>query len=260
MRLQNETISLARLVLPDETFINIQNLTIHSLDFLPRFLSSSKHATIRAWSNLRTVTRAILVTTILIGLVYIYVPLEYEIQPVGSLRCPASQGKHAIFYGVWSLIIFSLSPSMVMMIFGTLTIRNVRRSLAIATVAQGSNTMSRQTGPSNHPNERRKNIDRQLIRMMICQSVYFSILATPVSIHYIYTRIRASMNLEPLQRTIDEIFGNLAGILSFTAACTTFYVFTLASPLFRQELLRKFKCCAREIGDTTRTLPSHATY
>jgi hypothetical protein len=88
--------------------------------------------------------------------------------------------------------------------------------------------------------QRRKKADRQLIQMMLVQCLMFTLTASPTSVQYIYTSIRATMVVDSVQRAKDNFFYTIAGFVSLSVPCTSFYLFTLSSKLFRHELVRLF--------------------
>ena len=75
---------------------------------------------------------------------------------------------------------FSLGPSVVMLIFGSLRIRNVQQSVR-RTVHQNKPTETQTELLLQAQSKRQKSRDRQLIQMIIVQCVYFTLMATPVS-------------------------------------------------------------------------------
>ena len=77
--------------------------------------------------------------------------------------------------------------------------------------------------------------------MMFVQCIYFSLMATPVSVYWIYSSLRINIVPDALQLAKDTLFGYSTGILSVTRTSTSFYLFTLSSQLFRRELLHLFK-------------------
>ncbi|CAF0953639.1 unnamed protein product [Adineta steineri] len=214
-----------------------------ALASIDRFLCSSTSATVRAWSSRRVATRAILVVTIILPLFYLYVPIIFQnIQTV--TKCPAAQTTFPLFNGIWNLLIFSLGPSTVMLVFGLLTIRHVQRSgkRIVPQNIQVQNQTESITPAQQEQLKRQKTTDRQLLQMMLVQCVYFSLLSTPISVLYIYTALRINVVSDALQLAKDALFTNITGLLSATSGCTSFYVFTLSSRLFRRELMQLFKC------------------
>ncbi|CAF0734527.1 unnamed protein product [Adineta steineri] len=194
-----------------------------ALASIDRFLCNSTSATIRGWSSRRVATRAILVVTIVVPLFYLYMPIIF--QNIGTL-----------------------SPSIVMLIFGLLTIQHVQQSgKKIATQnIQVQNLTELITPAQQEQLRRQKTSDRQLLQMMFVQCLWFSLWPTPVSAVYIYIALRMNVVPDALQLAKDSLFTNISGALCGTAACTSFYVFTLSSRLFRRELMELFKCRGRQ--------------
>ena len=206
-----------------------------------RFLCSSTSPGLRAWSNLRVASRTILLATVIVGLIYTYMPIQYEIKQTVP-RCSGNQGDFPIFNGIWNLLVFGFGPSTVMLIFGSLTIRHVQLSVkkVIPKSTQSQRqTVSQPTTVQDHA-KRQRMVDRQLIQMIIVQCIYFSLVSTPVSIWYIYDALRIKLVIDPTQKAKDNAFATATGVISITGACTSFYLFTLSSQLFRQELTHLF--------------------
>jgi hypothetical protein len=144
-----------------------------------------------------------------------------------------------------------------MLIFGSLTIRRVQQSM--------KRVLHQNTDESSQINSvvlrgeqfrRQKLTDRQLIRMLIVQCIYFSIMTTPISIYWIYTSSKIYEELTTLESAKNDLFGTIAGNISITCACTTFYLFTLSSPLFRHKLRLVFNNRFR-LNQQTRTNEIH---
>lgn len=214
--------------------------------FFDRFLCSSHSVGLRAWSNRRVASYTILCVIIFVGLAYIYVPIQFETTQT-LLKCSGNQG-YSIFNGIWNLLIFSLGPSLVMLIFGSLTIGHVQQSIKRVTTQDTEiqvQNVSQLTSAQDQL-KRQKMIDRQLFQMMIVQCVYFSSMSTPISIWYIYDAVRMNLVIDPIQRAKDNAFILISGAISATGACTAFYLFTLSSELFRRELTHLFHGRCRE--------------
>lgn len=197
----------------------------------------------RSWSNCRVSIRSIILIIICIGLVYIYVPILFEIDRVFQ-TCPTNLDNPPMFNGIWNLITFSLGPPIIMLIFGLLTIRHIQSSLKRVHV-ENTGTNSRSGAPRTlqlrKQSQNQRTTDRQLSRMTIAQFIYFCLLTTPVSISWLYSSSNANTASDALQSIKDQLFAHVTGFLSITCACTTFYSFTLSSKLFRREIIQLFK-------------------
>jgi hypothetical protein len=172
------------------------------------------------------------------------VPIRFE--NIGTVtKCPGPQTTYPLFNGIWNLLIFSLGPSIFMLIFGLLTIRHVHQSgrrIVTHNTLVPNQIESISLAQDQLRLRRQKTTDRQLLQMMLVQCVYFSLLSTPVSVSYVYIALRINVVSDALQVAKDTLFTNITGLLSITGACTSFYVFTLSSRLFRRELQKLFKC------------------
>ncbi|CAF1446087.1 unnamed protein product [Adineta steineri] len=203
-----------------------------------KFLCSSSSATVRAWSNHRVTYRVIIIVFIIVSIFYLYVPIIYQNINTGT-KCPAAQTTFPLFSGIWNLLVFSLGPSTVMLIFGLFTIRNVQRS---GRRLVPLNNQTELTTSQQEQLKRQKMADRQLLKMMLVQCAYFILSTTPLTVLYIYTALRINIVTDALQHAKDALFTNIAGGLGILSGCTSFYVFTLSSKLFRRELMQLFKC------------------
>ncbi|UJR18045.1 hypothetical protein I4U23_004946 [Adineta vaga] len=140
---------------------------------IDRFLCSSTSKSVREWSNLRMTHRATVFVIVVVGLFYLYVPIQFEnIQ--ANVKCPGTQTTYPLFNGIWNLLIFSLGPSLCMLIFGLLTIRHVRQVVRRARTDNIQlQTSNECVAPIQNRLARRKTTDRQLTRMMLVQCLYF---------------------------------------------------------------------------------------
>ena len=138
-----------------------------------RFLCSSRSVAIRAWSNVRVASRIIPAITLVVGLLYIYIPIQNKTVQVGRFKCPSNQSNPPAFQGAWSFIIYSMGPPIVMLIFGSLTIRHVQQSITrLAPLKAITHTQNlSQTELTQQKFQPQKMIDQQLIKMMIVQCV-----------------------------------------------------------------------------------------
>ncbi|CAF1264989.1 unnamed protein product [Adineta ricciae] len=231
------------------TYLLFWSRTLPSWFIALASIDRSRSVSLRTWSSLRVAFWANLITTIAVGLAYIYVLFVYTTLP-GSAGCSLAQGSARSFNGIWNLIIFSLGPPLIMLYFGSLTIRHLRQS------AKQVRLQKNQTNVQSQPQlQRQKKTDRQLIQMMIVQCVYFSVTSSSISINWIYVAARPPLAMDALQVAKDDLFAQITGFTSLTGACTSFYLFTLSSKLFRSELVNLFKRQQRRFGpasDATR--------
>lgn len=170
-------------------------------------------------------------------------PFHYKIIP-SPRSCVIATSSYQAFYSIWNLFFFAWVPTVCMLIFGLLTIRNVHHGKRrIAEAAQNTR------GPIQ---QKQKTIDRQLIRMLIVQCLVFGSLSTINSIFQLYVSItNSSVAKTEFEKTRDNAILSASNASTIFGSCLSFYLFALASPLFRLELMNLFR--RRSTQDTSQT-------
>ncbi|UJR17786.1 hypothetical protein I4U23_004685 [Adineta vaga] len=207
-----------------------QNAWFIALASVDRFLCSSTSANLRALSSLHVARRIILLAILVVGIVYIHIPICFQIN-TRQQTCIPMPGIYQTFYGAWNLIVYSVGPPIIMLYFGLRTVQNIRQSIRRI----GKNTIAVENQPRH-----RKITDRQLIQMMLVQCLIFILTASLPSIQFIYTSVRSNIIIDALQSAKDNLFYNVAGLISLTVPCLSFYLFILSSKLFRSEFIKLF--------------------
>lgn len=142
--------------------------------------------------------------------------------------CVIATSSYQAFYSIWNLIVFAWTPTLCMFIFGVLTIRHVH---------QGKKRIAAQNTP-NDPQRTSKHVDRQLIRMLIVQCLAYGSLSTINSIFQLYVSIsNSTMTKNDFDKTRDNSILSALNASTIFSPCMSFYLFALASSLFRSELI-----------------------
>ena len=185
----------------------------------------------RRWSNTRTTSYIITVTIIFIFLAFIHVPFNFTIlQP--SQACNFATSAYQSFFSMWNLVFFSWIPSIGMLLFGLLTIRNIHQS-KMRVLPQTQNNQQQ-------PNQ--KKLDTQMIQMVIVQSFVFGSTSTAFSICQLYVSITSNTRrVDSVERTKFNYIGTISNWISLVGPCLSFYLCTFTSKLFRSELMKFFK-------------------
>ncbi|UJR32520.1 hypothetical protein I4U23_019982 [Adineta vaga] len=196
-----------------------------ALASLDRYFCSSSSTAVRRWSSTHVSSWLIPLVTIFIGITQIPMLIFYKVNrhPLICLGQPNSFQK---INGIFLLIIWSLIPSLTMLIFGLLTIRNIQQS---AQKAFGHDIINRRQ-------KRIKNIDRQLIQITLVQSIFFGLTSAAGSIGGMYNVIDNNLRKDPLSLAIQGFTGNVLSFVGLLSPCMSFYLCTLSSRLFRREL------------------------
>ncbi|CAF0749562.1 unnamed protein product [Rotaria sp. Silwood1] len=200
---------------------------------LDRKMSSSQNPHRRAFARLN-VARWMIFFTTLIGLIfYSHVLIFYEIDQ--KHQCDARSGFYRVFNDSVYLIGYSLTPPLLMLLFGIWTIVNTRRLRRI--VPRFSRRM---------PNI--NNQDHTLMLMLLLQVTLVTITSVPHAVQKLYSTLTLNVLKDDLTKAADNVFITVVRTISFFNHSCTFYLLTLSGKMFRQELykiMKKFICKTR---------------
>lgn len=194
-----------------------------------RFLCSSSSTTVRGWSNIRVASYVIFITCLFMGVAYIHIPFNYIIL-LPQRTCTFVSSTYQTFLTLWNLLMWSWIPTACMLVFGLLILRNIRKGRI-------------RVAPSNQSQRNQKKTDRQLIRMLLIQCFVLSTTTMSQTIGNLYISITSMLRVKnDLDKAMDNLLYNNVGCVALSGPCLSFYVFTLSSQLFRNELANLF-CC-----------------
>jgi hypothetical protein len=128
-----------------------------------RYVSSCQNVSRRRWSTIKRARLIITVVTLFICISYYHVPLYFRVKMLsnGQLSCigESSASGYRLFSDIYFVITFCILPPSFMLLFGYLTLKNVRLSKRQIVPTTISTTVRRK--------------DTQIIRMLIIQIVSF---------------------------------------------------------------------------------------
>jgi hypothetical protein len=187
-----------------------------------RYCSSSASTARRSWSNKKVAKRLIIGAIILASIVYLHMGIFFEITTIGSSKsCYTRPGIYDLFYRIFYLIVYCILPSFCMGLFCALTFINIRQqSKRIQPALVAGN------------NNRRTRIERQMIKMLFSQVLTQLLGILP------YAIISLLSILIDTQSIVFAFFSEIFILPLFVSYTTSFYVFTLSSPIYRQELMK----------------------
>lgn len=198
---------------------------------IDRYLISSPNNNLRQMSNSKQCYRCIIIICIIAILVWIESIYCFDANLVGTpIKCyTTSQTCH--LYNDLTLALLTITiPTIVMLIFGLLTIINMHQSrrrtdASVTTVTTVSNSRSRRT-------------EQILTRMLFAQIFLIIILNLPHALFIIYLTITSDQSLTPVQGTINGFIFNLLLLLPFLSSCISFLLYTLSGKIFRETLVQ----------------------
>ena len=199
-----------------------------------RYLCSSISTNTRAWSSARVAVRAIPLAILIAVLVYIPIPIFYNIYITPATQKPAcySQEPYRTFLSYFNLIGFGLAPPLCMIVFNMFTLRHINQAKRLRVIPT--------TNLENTNNQNARKTDRQMLRMLLVQVLVYSLTGLTFSIAQIIIVANASQPKNVVQVAQENLINAFVGILTNTGPCLSFYLFTLSSGLFRKELKNLF--------------------
>jgi hypothetical protein len=194
-----------------------------------RFLHSSANVRIRRLSSLKTARVIIGSTVIGIFGAYCHYLIFYDIytynrygSAVSSSYCSSINTAYNNFVGIFHMTFYSLCPSFLMLLFGSLTVINVRQRRRVLTIVNENNRVSRRT-------------DSQLLCMLAVQVFVIIISTLPFSVTRLYILFT--------RNTINSVVSGVVSTIPYFAHTSSFYLYTLTGTIFRQELFKIISYC-----------------
>lgn len=152
-----------------------------------------------------------------------------EINPVAKI-CGGSSIFQK-FNAIGILFAYSIIPSVAMLVFGLLTVNHARMS---------SRRLRTQINV-NEGQRRIKSVDRQLIQLTLIQSVLFGLVSAVGACGGIFNIIDNGTAKDPVTLATQQFYASLLSNIGLFTSCTSFYLCTLTSGLFRREFLTLFR-------------------
>jgi len=202
-----------------------------------RYCSSSTSATRRSWCNKKVAIRLIIGAIILACILYLHMAIFFErlVVPTG-FYCYARPGIYNTFYRIFYLVIYCMLPSFCMGLFSILTLKNIRQQARRIRpgLATGNQILRR--------------IDHQMVRMLFSQVLTQLLGVLPfATLSLVALFINSSTN-------IYNFFSNIFILPLFVSYAISFYVFTLSSRIYRQELMKIIWFRRRRQGENELTI------
>lgn len=188
---------------------------------MDRFCRASKHSHLRNIATLHRAHRIILITIIFISLVYIHIPFQYRL--IDSICIPLNLSYYR-FLGYFLLIFYCVLPPILMSIFSTWTLISLHRRRE----RQKKKYQLRIIVRRKHRHYR----DYQLMKILFLYVTTNILCTLPFALLILLDVYRYHSNGQLM------IYIKCAVLLCNLNHCTSFYIYTLGTPLYRRELLR----------------------
>jgi hypothetical protein len=214
-----------------------------ALATIDRWLSSSTIALRRQKSTLKNAQRGTIIIVCLSIAIYVQLLVCYEANLVNTpLPCYGKSPQCRLLGDLSFALITIACPLLVMVVFGLMTISNIRQAV--------HRVHPTNTGTTNDPGNgtrsatitvqqgQRKKSDRQLLIMLFCQVILLAILSFPLAIDRLYLTLTVNVPKTTLQTAINNFIFNLLILVLYLANGISFYIYTLSGgSVFRKALL-----------------------
>ncbi|CAF1146672.1 unnamed protein product [Adineta steineri] len=210
--------------------ISIWALVGASMD---RYLCSSHSAAYRRLSTSQTAKRYLIGIFIFFALVFLEILYCFEASvPNVPVACYA-QNLTCRLISDWSNILIDIVfPSICLVIFGALTIRNARARFNQPI----ANSISETTTSTNALVTR--NNDRNLTRMLLVQVMIVLVLDLPFGVDRSYASLTSDVPKSAYRVAIENLSYSIIILLLFFTHTTSFYLYTLTGTLYRAAFKR----------------------
>ena len=201
---------------------------------IDRYLSSAPEAWKRKLSSIQQTQRRILGLVAFAAMFFIdkFVCFVANIQNE-VLKCNARRGACRDYHNYSYIVVYSLAPCVLMAIFGTLTILNVRKARVVIAPQQSGQAAASSGIAARSPTSNR---DRQLISMLLVQIVLLILFSFPISIVRIYLGATGSIMKSPLRLAQESFALQFVIMLTYIPNIDTFYIYVVRGSIFRREL------------------------
>ena len=219
-----------------------------------RWCSSSLNVQRRNRSTLRNAQRGLILVIIFSVLLNGPLLYCYEANQIGTpARCYGFSDTCRLYTDLSYTFGTIVVPSLLMLLFGLLTIRNVRRvqKRIHATHISATHPTSGSQSAATHVQQQRRRTDRSLLKMLLAQILFLILCTAPYTTYRIYSTFQTSApSKSAIQNSMERLLFNLCTSLTYLASAMPFYIYTLCGgKVFRnelwtmaKELLRKIKC------------------
>lgn len=206
--------------------------TYKILACIDRYALSSMEARIRSFSEHRMAFHLILLSAVFWSLSV--VPFAYE-RTIENNQCDIHSHLLALIYTIYYLIFAGILPPLLILIFSFLLMQNLKR---MRTQIQSQSPKSNREGNSSMNILRKR--DRDLMKMVLIEVMFYVISTTPFSFYLVYKIIADDFAKGEEQKEIEAFINYLTqSFLMYLNTALPFYIYVTTSPSFRRELRKK---------------------
>lgn len=210
---------------------------------IDRWLSSSRDVRYRHLSTLKNVRRGMILVALLSTCAYAQLFYCYKANLLDApLKCYAKTTLCHLVYDFEFIFITVLIPTTLMIVFGLLTISNIRESKLRRIQPQFTLTTTHHPASSAEESRRWKKTDGSLLLMLSIQIILLTVFSLPQAIQSLYANITREQTQSAITNAINSFVLNIFFLLTYVTNGMPFYIYTLTGgSLFRKALLSSLR-------------------
>ena len=211
-----------------------------------RFLSSSRNASVRRYSSMRTTGRIMLVVTIIIISAYSQVLYCYEAnQFTKPAPCYMRNTVCNVVDIVYYFVFQSTGPPVLMLIFGIGTFIHIRQGRHAQ--QPPSHIVSENASATVRVGQTKtKSNDRSILPLLFTQVTVYVICSIPLFASKVYSVVPQPIFKSDVRLAAENLILNISIWLSLVDKIFSFYIYTLTSKHFRHEFIKFITKCRRQ--------------
>ena len=222
-------------------------LWLITLATIDRWLISSNLSSCRQLSSLKHAHLGSVAITIISCLMYTQMFFCYKANLTNTpLKCYGQTRLCRSLTDITYACFTVLLPLTLMILFGSLTISNIRKSQHFAEPDRAISVgylKNERTLLFKRRKQRRKKLDRYLRRILFLQVILFIFLTLPQTIHKIYFTSSSFQQKSSIEYKFDALLYRFELLLPFIESALPFYICILTGGrIFRNALRRLFTC------------------
>ncbi|CAF0836590.1 unnamed protein product [Adineta ricciae] len=219
-----------------------------ALATIDRWCSSCSQFHRRQLSSLRNARRGVVFIICACCLSYCEVVYCYDANLADApLQCFGKNVRCRLVSDLIYALVTIFCPILVMLLFGLMTISNVRQTYSTGMIRLRTCRTCRETprdAPAQH--QRRRRLDRYLRHVLFRQVILLILLTFPQIIEKLYTTLTMNRRKTLLQTATDNLLYSFISLLSYSASGMPFYIYTLSGgDIFRRACLIRLQSLYR---------------
>ncbi|CAF0951539.1 unnamed protein product [Adineta ricciae] len=207
-----------------------------------RFIASSRDADIRCYSSMRIAYRVIFSIIIIIIMTASQVFFCFDANQVNTPGpCYTTSPTCAIIDQIYFFMFQLIGPPMCMIVFGIGTYIHIRQGRKVRPTDAHTKTIEASRVAGIIGNEQTRGKNRAVLRMLFAQILVYFLCTIPLTAFRLYAVMPITILKSNERAILENIIFNVTIFVQFGDKTFAFFIYTLTSAYFRQELVKLFK-------------------